>query len=76
MNSLNDQSESSSVITERILLLHNLNDIIDTLYKEYMNLRLSSKFVDELEEMRTWVKLKYSPVKYEENRTVERQAPF
>ena len=49
------EADSRAHISQRIMYAHLLSDFIDSLFKEYIKLRLSSQFQDEVTRIREWI---------------------
>ncbi|KAB8030644.1 hypothetical protein [Fluviispira multicolorata] len=54
------EADSKAHISQRILYTQVLTDLIDELYKEYMKLRVSKNFSEELSNIRLWIDNKVS----------------
>ncbi|BBH51868.1 hypothetical protein [Fluviispira sanaruensis] len=54
------EADSRAHISQRIIYMQLLTDLIDELYKEYLQLRLSVQFQEELSNIRIWIDNKIS----------------
>jgi len=54
-SSLDNQEDTEGMILERIYLFEELVQIVNDLFRSFLNVRISEKWIDELNSIREWV---------------------